>query len=361
MKKLLLITALATMSACSGIIDDLKTAAQDAAFNAVLDEAKKNGGTAIRVKGGQAATIEITDAASPIKGAAVEIPAGAIPATMKLGVLAVQGSKDFTFPELTTVGTGAVAPSFVGPAVLVVLKAIEGEFDDKLLKVAVVRLPYGASVSAEVKDRLYANHILENPLTELENSKDEAAKTRVSGETLTFSPFAAALRGIPGLIPVANSLTVKVTKAGVEVCSKTIDITAPDYSQGLYYGSTVPPELGARFASSDDQTIFAVMAHLSAASTALAFGADLDLAPNVENIFDARIACDSATGHGVSINTNTAVAGLKFSYRLVTAVESGTNLIDAQVAATLELTEGDLVAQATAWGPISGMEWTPVP
>ena len=102
-------TSLLVMLGCGAdkVVDDAKDAAVKAAFESIKNAAEANGGTAAIVDG--ETTIEVTDPASPIAGAKVFVPAGAIPAGVDNAAISMQGG---TLPEeqaddVKTAGPGA--------------------------------------------------------------------------------------------------------------------------------------------------------------------------------------------------------------------------------------------------------------
>lgn len=183
------------LSACSiqDLVDKTKSAVEDAVVQAALDQATQAGGKAVLVNPAQETSIKIEQADSPIAGAEVRLPAGAVRGTDGRVVLTLTPAGD-TAP--ITDDTLTVA----GPVLAIELQALDGG-TPTLSTAATVFLPYGDKVSAENIDTLLAAHQKKDgKVSFLAKQTTDTAGTRISGETDSFSLF------FPVLVAPALSL-----------------------------------------------------------------------------------------------------------------------------------------------------------
>ncbi len=183
--KRLLVAAVAllgsvTLSGCGDLIAQLEQGLRDAAFNAILDEALQNGGTAALVRAGEPVSLAVTDPTSPIYGAKVEIPADGLPAGVTEAVLSLMHLQQLSLPDaLVQLGAGVEISLVSFPQLAPITLTIPAR----------ATVPYGADVSDTTGLQVGHWDRGVNDWVFLANTAFGAGV--VTGDTVTFSPFAA--------------------------------------------------------------------------------------------------------------------------------------------------------------------------
>lgn len=220
--RFLLIAAL-SLAACDidSVVDDINDQAVQAAFDTVKGTAEASGGAAELVTPGQATTLTVNNPDSPINGATVVVPAGAVGSDVEKAVVAVLGYTTPASPE---------DPVFNGPAAIVQLKKLPGLEDITPAVALTVGLPYAADNSYAV-DQLTLG-VLDASVgsaTDVAGSTGDEAKKQVSGDVTDLSKPLLAIWNVQydGGPAYPGTFIFKVTKADGSVC------------KGLYRGDSV--------------------------------------------------------------------------------------------------------------------------
>lgn len=203
-----------SVAACDvqSVVDDLNDQAVQAAFDTVEASAEASGGAAELVSAGQETTLTVNNPNSPINGATVVVPAGALGSDVDKAVVAVLGYTTPVSPE---------DPVFNGPAALVQLKKLPGLEDIVPLAPLVVGLPYAADNSYPV-DQLTMGMLdtTNGGAADVEGSKGDEAKKQVVGDVTDLTKPLLAVWGVQydGGAAYPGTFIYKVTKGDGTTC-----------------------------------------------------------------------------------------------------------------------------------------------
>jgi hypothetical protein len=218
-----------SLAACDveGAITDLQNDLVDAAFQTIRDDAQANGGDALMLHAGTAATLTVKNPASPINGATITVPADALPADAANVAITIQ-----TPPA----GLPSLSPDDLkinGPLAAVVLVALPDGAEVKLVKPINIALPYAAGDTYPA-DKLVLGNVPKTASdgipTKVEGSSSDAAKKQVKGDVLEpnllMALYPVTWDGVAAAS--ANTLVYKVLAADgtTEVCVGLIDLLA---------------------------------------------------------------------------------------------------------------------------------------
>jgi hypothetical protein len=215
--------------ALNDLADDAKKAAIETAFAVIQETAEANGGTAAMVNG--ETTIEVTKADSPILGAKVVVPAGAIPAGIEYAAVAIEGG---TLPDVQ-----ADDVKTAGPGAVVILRNLDTGEDITPAAKLKITLPFKADTKYP-KAKLNLGIQGEGIFGALEGSKTDDGADTVTGESDKTGLFAAiwpvSYEGGPA---AANTLVFTVFKDGKQLCAGYFeDAAAQLLAAGMDYMTT---------------------------------------------------------------------------------------------------------------------------
>lgn len=224
------ILAVGALSACSveSLVDDLNDAAIDSAFDVINQNAEALGGKAVKVKRGQEVTLEVVNPASPINGATVKIPAGAIPADYDLAALSIQNA-----PVIDGANEDVVLN---GPGALVTLVSLPGLEAITPAVALTIALPITSTSTKPVEQIVLGSYDTSAlALAAVDGSKGDDAKKQAVGDTTVLTyPFAASWKvDYTGGAAEENSLIYKVTKADSSVCVGYRALTDTNVQSGI--------------------------------------------------------------------------------------------------------------------------------
>lgn len=219
----LLLLATLSLAACDieGVVDDINEQAIQAGFDTVKTAAEQNGGAAEMVTPGQATTLTVNNPDSPINGATVVVPAGAVGSDVEKAVVAVLGYTTPGSPE---------DPIFTGPSAIVQLKKLPGLEDITPAVALTVSLPYAADNSYPVAQlTMGALDTAVAGAADVAGSKGDEAKKQVVGDVTDLTKPLLAIWNVQydGGPAYPGTFIFKVTKADGSVC------------KGLYRGESV--------------------------------------------------------------------------------------------------------------------------
>ncbi len=224
---------LAACSTAEDAAEDMKRAA----FEKARKAARAAGGDAIRFRGGDPVQLRITTEGSPIQGAAVAIPGGALPRTVADAMLIIQHAASFAV-DLTD-GTP------IGPVVEAEVRMLEGKWDTgRLALPARVTVPYAEEVSGAAFERVFIGH--KDATTGWEDlanlSIDSDTKT-LAGNTYSLSPFVALIEPLPSLEPTPDTMILEVLDDDRVVCYHRVPMLDPGIDILMTYGANNPNDL----------------------------------------------------------------------------------------------------------------------
>ena len=213
LKTLALTVVLLGLTGCGDIVGDiqrgLEQAGKEFVFDALVERAESNGGTAKLLQPGEEFILEITDEESPIFGTKIIIPADGLPSRVTEAVLAAYHMDGFELTE-------NVDYSLQGPVVRVELQDLTTDQVGETITLdndATVLIPHGVSVDPtglvlghlKVADR--ESSTLSQNWEAMETAID-TERPRIEGKTKEFGSF-AALGDADALDPLVYSYVVK--------------------------------------------------------------------------------------------------------------------------------------------------------
>lgn len=206
------------------LADDVKLA-----LDSVKDNAKAAGGDAALVTAGDAATLEITDETSAIYGAAVELPADALPDGVTQAVVSIVPGDISGAGLQTAAAADSSEYTASGPAVEILLQSLPALETIQPAVEAKVAVPLVGveGVTAEVTAAV--GHFTGSDTFELLESTINGDGDRASANTPSFSPFAAVRRVVVAPpAPTAALFAYAITEFGdgSQLCAGTIDLNA---------------------------------------------------------------------------------------------------------------------------------------
>lgn len=227
-RKLIVAGAFA-LAACNvdNVVNNLKQQAIDAAFQTIVQNAKDNGGDAVMLHAGTAGKLVVTNTASPLYGAEIDVPADALPADASNVALAIQT------PPAGTPGLGLDPDNLknAGPVSLVVLMQLPEVTEVKLVKPITITLPYAKDVSypaAKLQLSNFPKHDATTPKV-VDGSKSDTAKKTVTGASMEPNILRAVwpVDFALGDAVAANSFIYKVTGSdnSVKCAGEVTDVT----------------------------------------------------------------------------------------------------------------------------------------
>jgi hypothetical protein len=231
------------------VVDDINDAAVQTAFDGVKQTAEQAGGGAELVQNGAAVTLTINNPASPINGAVVVVPAGAVPADVANAVVAIQGAQ--------VNGDISEFPVVAGPGAMVVLRKLPGLEDITPAKPLALSLPYyakpGTYPAAETfLGTLDTSAAAAVPMAKIVGSAADEAKALVTGNVLdlklpflgiwevTFAGGAAKANTLAYSVTKADGTTCAGFKSAPEVLSPQLGLVYPNLQLDLSVGNINP-------------------------------------------------------------------------------------------------------------------------
>lgn len=229
----LLLAVLAVFSlGCESLIK----AIADKIAEALIAAIEADGGKAILVKPGQAFSLEIDDPNNPLYGTKVDLPADALPETIESALLSIERSNY----DRSTEGqrrVGVPAEIRLRPYVPEREEFSDAADDRITLRTeATVRVPYAVTqVEENEVTSVVVGHLVspdDVSLTVLPDTVVDSELGRVSGGTLTFSPFMAIV-----LAPVTVATEEESIVEFTGRCVERQDFAPADTTTDAFYES----------------------------------------------------------------------------------------------------------------------------